>query len=110
IRGKKTKDEFIDRIYTFLQRINKQPIMVEKEVVGFIGNRLQFALLREAQYLYESGVASIEDIDKAVELSIGSRLSVTGTLMTAVLGGFEVFKTIMIITYTVIFYIIDIFV
>src|SRR5699024_2326205 len=44
IRGKKTKDEYIDRIYTFLQRINKQPIMVEKEVVGFIGNRLPFAL------------------------------------------------------------------
>src|SRR5699024_9434492 len=54
IRGEKTKDEYIDRIYTFIQRINKQPIMVEKEVVGFIGNRLQFALLREAQYLYES--------------------------------------------------------
>lgn len=94
IRGKKTKDEYIDRIYTFLQRINKQPIMVEKEVVGFIGNRLQFALLREAQYLYESGVASIEDIDKAVELSIGRRLSVTGPLMTADLGGLDVFKAI----------------
>lgn len=94
IRGKKTKDEYIDRIYTFLQRINKQPIMVEREVVGFIGNRLQFALLREAQYLYESGVASIEDIDKAVELSIGRRLSVTGPLMTADLGGLDVFKAI----------------
>lgn len=100
VRGEKTKTEYINRIYTFLQQINKQPIIVEKEVVGFVGNRLQFALFREAQYLYETGVASKEDIDQAVELSIGRRLGVTGPLMTADLGGLDVFKAISDYTFS----------
>ena len=94
IRGEKTADSYIERIQTFLETIHKQSIVVEKEVVGFVGNRLQFALFREAQYLYESGVASLEDIDKAVELSIGRRLGVTGPFMTADLGGLDIFKAI----------------
>src|SRR5690625_4566288 len=79
---------------SFLDKIQKQSIIVEKEVVGFVGNRLQFALLREAQHLYETGVATLEDIDTAVELSIGRRLGVTGPFMTADLGGLDVFKAI----------------
>lgn len=94
IRGEKTTDVYLNRIQSFLKRIHKQPIVVQKEVTGFVGNRLQFALFREAQYLYESGVASLEDIDRAVELSIGRRLGVTGPFMTADLGGLDVFKAI----------------
>ncbi|MEI3614181.1 3-hydroxyacyl-CoA dehydrogenase family protein [Pseudogracilibacillus sp. SO30301A] len=94
IKGEKTESAFIDRARELMVRIDKQPILVNKEVVGFVGNRLQFALFREAQYLYESGVASIEDIDTAVELSIGRRLGITGPFMTADLGGLDIFKAI----------------
>lgn len=94
IRGEKTETAYIERAEKLMKQINKTPIIVQKEVVGFVGNRLQFALLREAQHLYESGVASVEDIDTAVELSIGRRLGLTGPFMTADLGGLDIFEAI----------------
>lgn len=94
VQGEKTEDKYIKRAERLMKKINKTPILVKKEVVGFVGNRLQFALFREAQHLYESGVASIEDIDTAVQLSIGRRLGLTGPFMTADLGGLDIFKAI----------------
>src|SRR5690606_12980138 len=67
---------------------------VKKEIPGFVANRLQFALLREAQYLLEEGVATLEDIDLAVTYSIGRRLSVTGPFLSADMGGLDVFASI----------------
>ena len=72
----------------------KKPVELKKEVPGFIANRLQFALFREAQFLLEEGVASREDIDAAVIYSIGRRLSVTGPLASADMGGLDVFSAI----------------
>lgn len=100
IKGEKTTDIFIERAKKLILNIKKDPILVNKEVVGFVGNRLQFAILREAQYLYETGVASIEDIDKAVQLSIGRRLGVTGPFLSADLGGLDVFKSISDYTFS----------
>lgn len=94
VQGKKTEEQYIKRAEQLMKKIRKTPILVKKEVVGFVGNRLQFALFREAQHLYESGVASIEDIDTAVQLSIGRRLGLTGPFMTADLGGLDIFKAI----------------
>lgn len=99
IKGEKTDNSFIERANKLMLNINKKPILVNKEVVGFVGNRLQFAILREAQYLYEIGVASIKDIDQAVQLSIGRRLGVTGPFLSADLGGLDVFKSISDYTY-----------
>lgn len=100
IRGEKTTDRFIERAKKLIYTIQKDPILVNKDVVGFVGNRLQFAILREAQHLYETGVASIEDIDKAVQLSIGRRLGVTGPFLSADLGGLDVFKSISDYTFS----------
>jgi len=72
-----------------LERVGKQPVVLEREIDGFIGNRLQFALLREAVSLWASGVASAEAIDQAVKASFGRRLSVTGPLESADIGGLE---------------------
>src|SRR5699024_66130 len=57
-------------------------------------NRLQYAMLREAQYLLDNGYADKEDIDASVTNSIGRRYPVTGPLMTADLGGLDVFSAI----------------
>lgn len=100
IKGEKTEHIFIERARDLMIRINKQPILVNKEVVGFVGNRLQFALFREAQHLYETEVASIHDIDTAVQLSIGRRLGITGPFMTADLGGLDIFKSISDYTFS----------
>ncbi|MDN4524938.1 3-hydroxyacyl-CoA dehydrogenase family protein [Fictibacillus fluitans] len=94
VRGDKTNDKTVERSFDLLNQMKKKPIEVKKELPGFIGNRLQYALFREAQYLLETGVASKEDIDAAVTYSIGRRLPVTGPLQSADLGGLDVFSSI----------------
>ncbi len=94
VRGEKTGDEAVERSFQLLKQMKKKPIEVKKEIPGFVGNRLQYALFREAQYLLEEGIASKEDIDDAVTYGIGRRLPVSGPLMTADMGGLDVFSAI----------------
>lgn len=94
VRGEKTGDETVKRSFQLLKLMKKKPIEVKREVPGFVGNRLQYALFREAQYLLEQGIASKEDIDDAVTYGIGRRLPVTGPLKTADMGGLDVFSAI----------------
>ena len=56
----------------------KEPAVIDKEIPGFIGNRLQFAMLREAWALWASGAASAAAIDSVVRHSFGRRVAVTG--------------------------------
>ena len=65
----------------------KEPAVIDREIPGFIGNRLQFALLREAWSLWASGAASAEAIDACVRTSIGRRLGITGPIESADIGG-----------------------
>jgi 3-hydroxybutyryl-CoA dehydrogenase len=94
IRAESTSDQTIRRTFDLLTYMNKKPIEVKKEVPGFVGNRLQFALFREAQYILEEGIASREDIDAAVTYGIGRRLPVTGPFLSADMGGLDVFSAI----------------
>ncbi|WP_421102067.1 3-hydroxyacyl-CoA dehydrogenase family protein [Sporosarcina psychrophila] len=94
VKGEKTDQVTIERAMNLLNEMNKKPILINKEVPGFIGNRLQYALFREAQSLLDEGVATKEDIDAAVTYSIGRRLPITGPLMTADMGGLDVFSAI----------------
>jgi len=94
LRAEFTDDKTFNRAIAMLKFMNKKPIEVKKEVPGLVGNRLQFALFREAQYLLEQGVASKEDIDAAVTYSIGRRLPITGPLLSADMGGLDVFASI----------------
>jgi 3-hydroxybutyryl-CoA dehydrogenase len=72
-----------------IRQAGKQPVVIDRELPGFIGNRLQFAMLREAWALWTSGAASAEAIDTVVRNTIGRRLGVTGPLESADLGGIE---------------------
>ena len=94
VKGDNTSIPVVERAMKVIEEMNKKPILLKKELPGFIGNRLQYALFREAQALLDSGVASKEDIDAAVTYSIGRRLPVTGPLMTADMGGLDVFSAI----------------
>ena len=94
LRAEFTDDRTFNRAMDMLKLMKKKPIEVKKEVPGLVGNRLQFALFREAQYLLEQGIASKEDIDAAVTYSIGRRLPVTGPLLSADMGGLDVFASI----------------
>ncbi len=70
IRGEKTSDEVFEAVKEFAPTIGKQVVSVNKEVPGFIVNRLNKALQVEAMYLLHEGVASCEDIDKAARLGL----------------------------------------
>lgn len=94
VRGEQTADATVERALQLLKGMNKKPIVVNKDILGSVGNRLQYALFREAQYIYAQGVASIEDIDAAVQYSLGRRLPVTGPFLTADMGGLDVFDSI----------------
>lgn len=94
VPGEKTSNETTKRAMKAMEDIGKKAIHVKKEINGFIGNRLQYALLREAQYLLQEGVASAEEIDAAVVNSIGARYLVTGPFVSADMGGLDVFHSI----------------
>ncbi|MDX6591546.1 MAG: 3-hydroxybutyryl-CoA dehydrogenase [Gaiellales bacterium] len=70
-----------------MRACGKDPAVIDREIPGFIGNRLQFALLREAWNLWASGAASAEAIDACVRNSIGRRLGITGPIESADIGG-----------------------
>jgi 3-hydroxybutyryl-CoA dehydrogenase len=72
-----------------LREAGKEPVIIDREIPGFIGNRIQFAILREAWSLWSSGAASAEAIDAVVRNSIGRRLGVTGPIESADLGGLD---------------------
>jgi 3-hydroxybutyryl-CoA dehydrogenase len=94
VPGKHTSRETVDITMKLMEIIGKKPIPLLREAPGFIGNRLQFALLREAMYIVESGIASKEAVDATVRYSMGRRLGVTGPLESADLGGLDVFYNI----------------
>ena len=85
-----TSKETIELTCRLLTGIGKKPVVIDKEIDGFIGNRIQFAALREAWSLYASGVASAEAIDSIVRYSIGRRYAVTGPIESADIAGLPV--------------------
>jgi 3-hydroxybutyryl-CoA dehydrogenase len=73
--------------FDLLANAGKTPVMVEKDVPGFIGNRLQHALWREAVSLVENGICDAESVDTVIKSSFGRRLAVLGPLENADLVG-----------------------
>lgn len=89
VRGDHTSQETVDRAMNLLKSMNKKPILVQKDVLGSVGNRLQYAIFREAQYILQEGIASMEDIDRAIRYSLGRRFGITGPFMTMDMGGLD---------------------
>ncbi|MDD3569785.1 MAG: 3-hydroxyacyl-CoA dehydrogenase family protein [Lachnospiraceae bacterium] len=94
IKGEKTCDEAVKVIYDVTEKVSMKPVVLQKEIQGFIGNRLQFAVLREAMHIVESGVATYEDVDKAMKYGLGFRYACIGPFETADLGGLDTFANI----------------
>jgi len=91
VRGEQTSEETVEVTYQLLNKIGKVPVKINYELPGFLVNRIQVAMLREVFDLYEKGAASATDIDKAVKGSFGFRLASIGPLLTADLGGLDVY-------------------
>lgn len=89
--GRGTSRTTVDITWQLLEKIGKKPVAINKETPGFIGNRLQMAMLREAFHIVESGIASAEAVDTAVKYSLGRRWGVAGPLESADMGGLDIF-------------------
>ncbi|MEM9107771.1 MAG: 3-hydroxyacyl-CoA dehydrogenase family protein [Pseudomonadota bacterium] len=87
IRTQWTSDAAMDTAMMLMQSIGKTPVRVEKDVPGFIGNRLQHALWREAISLVENGICDAAAVDTVINSSFGRRLTVLGPLANADLVG-----------------------
>ncbi len=81
-------------VEAWLRRIAMQPIRLREPVTGFIVNRLQFAILREALSLVESGVVTAAEIDAVMEHALGPRWAASGPLLSVDLGGKSTFAQI----------------
>ena len=89
-----TDPDVAQSMFELLADAGKTPAMVEKDVPGFVGNRLQHALWREAISLVENGICSAETVDNVVKASFGRRLAVLGPLENADLVGIELTQDI----------------
>ncbi len=87
IKGLETSEETVKVIEEFVRSIGKEPVMVQKDVAGFIANRIGLASTVEAIKLVEAGVATPEDVDKAMRLGFGHPM---GPCETADLTGIDV--------------------
>lgn len=89
VPGEKTDDRTIEATIALHARVGKMPVRVNQELPGFLVNRIQMAMMREVLDLLERGVASAEDIDRAVRGSMGMRLAVVGPLAVWDFGGLD---------------------
>ncbi len=89
VPGEKTSQDTLDASKDFMEKLDRIVVVLKKEVPGFLGNRLAFALFREAVYLVDEGIATVEDIDKVMTAAIGLRWAFMGPFLTYHLGGGE---------------------
>jgi 3-hydroxybutyryl-CoA dehydrogenase len=94
VAGDGAAPDSIERALAIVRSIGKVPVRLEREVPGFVGVRLQQAVVREAIALLQAGVASAADIDLAVCTSFGIRFPVIGPLESADLTGLDVIEAI----------------
>lgn len=89
VKGPETSDATTQSVASFLRSVGKRPVIVEKDVPGFIANRIQHAMAREAMSLVEKGVATPEAVDEVVRWSIGIRLALVGPLKQRDFNGLD---------------------
>jgi 3-hydroxybutyryl-CoA dehydrogenase len=80
VRGEDTSNETMDHTFSLLQAVGKHAVRVNRDVPGFVGNRLQHALWREAISIVENGIADAETVDECIRFGFGLRLPVLGPI------------------------------
>lgn len=93
VAAEQTGQAELARMRTLVEGLGKRPVVV-KDIPGFLINRIQFAVLREALYLVESGAASPEDVDTVLKGGLGLRYAALGPFGVADFGGLDVFARI----------------
>jgi len=89
VKGRETSEEVVETTYHLLENAGKHPVKVMKDVPGFVGNRLQHALWREAISIVENGIADAASVDEVIKEGFGIRLPVLGPLENADMVGLD---------------------
>ena len=89
VQAEQTSDEVVERTIELLRSLGKVPVHVKRDVAGFVGNRLQHALWREAFNLIDEGICDAETVDTVVTQGFGIRLPVLGPVANADLVGLD---------------------
>lgn len=80
VKSEYTDAEVVDAMMAVLKNVEKRPVLVKRDVPGFLANRLQHALWREAFSIIENGIADAETVDEAISMGFGLRLPVLGPI------------------------------
>ncbi len=94
VKSAHTSDVAAKTVYDILESCGRKPIIANKSVPGFVANRLQHALVREAAYMVDQGIASAADVDKALMYSFAPRYSVVGLFQHQDAAGLDMVKSI----------------
>jgi len=89
VKGRDTLEEVQDVTYDVLRKAGKHPVKVKKDVPGFLANRLQHALWREAISIVEHGIADAAGVDECIKMGFGIRLPVLGPMENADMVGLD---------------------
>jgi len=92
--GPLTAPDTLERLASLSRAIGKQPITLRRDHAGFVANRLQYALLREAYALVEEGVCGVEDVDRAVVAGLGARWAAIGPFAAMDAAGLDVHEAV----------------
>jgi 3-hydroxybutyryl-CoA dehydrogenase len=84
-----TDPKVAEHVVELMKRLGKAPIWVKKDVPGFVGNRIQHAMMREALYLIQDGIVSPEGVDTAVRYGFGFRFIACGPIMQKEMSGWD---------------------
>ncbi|MEG0954521.1 MAG: 3-hydroxyacyl-CoA dehydrogenase family protein [Citrobacter sp.] len=87
VPGTATKPEYLSELQQWLVAMQLEAVVLDRAAPGFVGNRLQFALLREALHIVKSGIASAEVVDQVMRASLGRRYAMVGPLEAADMTG-----------------------
>ncbi|MDN8555392.1 3-hydroxyacyl-CoA dehydrogenase family protein [Citrobacter werkmanii] len=94
VPGTATKAEYLHELQQLLLSMQLEAVVLDRAAPGFVGNRLQFALLREALHIVKSGIASAEVVDQVMRASLGRRYAMVGPLEAADMTGLSTVQDI----------------
>ena len=89
VMGEKTDPALAEQVCALYKSIHKKPVLVKRDIPGFLANRIQHALMREALALVDAGIATPDDIDDAVRYSFGFRYAAVGPMTQKEISGWD---------------------
>ena len=94
VAGAETAPETVERMSALIRDINLIPILIKKDVPGFVENRVLYAIMRECVDLVEDGVIDAEALDQCVSWGIGYKLSVVGPMALLDMAGLDIYQAV----------------